>query len=1289
MNRVKLLHKFVCVAVLFVAGGGLIFFNFTSAASDRTATLAQHSSPASRAPATIHGGVEVSAEQLQILAAAPARRPTRARAEKEEREEADRDQSSRETKALPARPEELNPATRAARLLIEQQLPTVPELTTNWSSTGQAIGGLDGGSYPPDTQIATSRTHVVVTANTMIGFYDKSGHLLQKIAVPTFFSPLNLDTQYGLDGYFDGRVIFDAYRNRFWLGSLLQNNAHAADSQRLTKFVVGVSKTENPLDGWYLYWWDAVAGDGKPGTRGNQAGDGADYPSIGVDKLGFYQTNMVCSATITNCPGRYQHMTHFPAAPLTQGVNNLPAGTEYWDIKAHDGQLLPKGNILQPAVHHGTENKQTFFAAAYDGNQVIVYGLSKHYQQNEEFKPVSFQLTTNYRGTTEGPQKDSCNKIQHSNLGNNVQKAVYRSGFLYLVMQDTNSPFGDGDLATVRFVRQHVFNFPTLETGANVFTDIFVESRALTDQQSWRSHAGWPAVEVNKDQVAGIVYSRTGANLYPEARYTVYVQNQTNLFRSRLLQAGEGYYSSIGNCPAKPTDDPADHLIRWGDLAGASVDPYDDEAIWFAQSYATTDHNYKIAVGKLFGTRHPDLIVAGPVGIGRGAYKPSEEVTYSVRIRNQGDGVSRPARYSVYLSTNTTISTSDRKVAELNFGAVNAGAETQLIDTKFAVPADLAPGLYYLGVVIDSGQQNDSQFQEYSTDNNTGRSARWLVVRKEDATTFLPSPGTKWHESFGFGDEIPRVGDFNGDGKDDIVAFNRASGAVFVALSDGTKFTGNAQSWHAGFSFGTQSPLVGDFNGDGRDDIATFIQNAQAGSGSREVYVAPSEGNKFGSRIKWHDDFSASTQDGLAAADVNGDGKDDVLYFTGNKAYVALSDGTRFGSKEVWQDSCLCPAGNNPVVNAVGDVNRDGKADLIAFNRSTSNVFVYLSDGNKFGAPIMWGSSFAGGADLPTAGDFNGDGRADIIYFTRGTAADVFTALSTGTSFKSPKEKWHDIFAAKEETPLVGDFNGDGADDIATFLLGTSGDVYVALARRPTQFASVSASSYAGAALAKESIVAAFGANLAAATQIAATVPLPTELAGTTVQVTDSTGAARLAPLFFVSAGQINYQIPPGTATGEALVTVTNRAGDLAAGTLQIANVAPGLFTANASGRGLAAAVLLRVRANGSQQFEPVARFDERLNQIVPVPIDFGPPTDQLFLIMYGAGFRFASSLAAVSMQIGGANAQVLYAGPQGGFVGLDQLNVALSRSLAGRGTVDIALTVDRQAANVVQVNFK
>ncbi len=236
---------------------------------------------------------------------------------------------------------------------------------------------------------------------------------------------------------------------------------------------------------------------------------------------------------------------------------------------------------------------------------------------------------------------------------------------------------------------------------------------------------------------------------------------------------------------------------------------------------------------------------------------------------------------------------------------------------------------------------------------------------------------------------------------------------------------------------------------------------------------------------------------------------------------------------------------------------------------------------------------------------------------------------------------------------------------------------------------SVSAASFVGDTLAPESITAAFGDRLATEVLSANTVPLPTQLAGTTVKIRDSVGIEREAPLFFVAPTQINYLIPPGTISGTAAVTVTSRNGTISTGSLNIASVAPGFFTANSSGQGLAAAVVLRVKADNSQSFEPVARFDPALNRVVAVPIDLGPETDQLFLIAYGTGMRFRSSLMTTSANIGGMIANVLYAGPAEGFVGLDQCNLPISRALAGRGQVNVILTVDGKTANTVTIEIK
>ncbi|MGH9843137.1 MAG: LamG-like jellyroll fold domain-containing protein [Blastocatellia bacterium] len=231
----------------------------------------------------------------------------------------------------------------------------------------------------------------------------------------------------------------------------------------------------------------------------------------------------------------------------------------------------------------------------------------------------------------------------------------------------------------------------------------------------------------------------------------------------------------------------------------------------------------------------------------------------------------------------------------------------------------------------------------------------------------------------------------------------------------------------------------------------------------------------------------------------------------------------------------------------------------------------------------------------------------------------------------------------------------------------------------------VSAASFLGQSLASDSIVAVFGADLATGTRLAPPIlPLPTELGGTRVKIGD-----QVAGLFFVSPTQVNFHMPPMTANGAASVAITNANGLVSYGAPQIAAVAPGLFSANADGQGVAAAVVFRRKANGMDSFEPVARFDPAQNKFVAVPIELGLETDQVFLILYGTGFRNRSALTAVTTTIGGANAEVLFAGAAPGFVGLDQANVRLSRSLIGRGEVDVALTVDRVPANIVRVNIR
>lgn len=231
--------------------------------------------------------------------------------------------------------------------------------------------------------------------------------------------------------------------------------------------------------------------------------------------------------------------------------------------------------------------------------------------------------------------------------------------------------------------------------------------------------------------------------------------------------------------------------------------------------------------------------------------------------------------------------------------------------------------------------------------------------------------------------------------------------------------------------------------------------------------------------------------------------------------------------------------------------------------------------------------------------------------------------------------------------------------------------------------ASVSAASFLGADIAPESIVAAFGVNLATGIAVGTTVPLPTNLLGTKVTVRDSAGTSRDAGLFFVAGTQINYQVPPGTVDGDATVTVTINNNVVAVGAMKVAKVSPGLFSANSSGQGLASAVLLRIR-NGVQSFEPVTAAE----------IDLGPAGDIVYLLVFGTGLRGRSAPGNISVSVGNITKSLnpndfedAFAAP--GFIGLDQANILLPRTLIGAGLVNFTMTIDGKPSNTVQLRFK
>ncbi len=236
--------------------------------------------------------------------------------------------------------------------------------------------------------------------------------------------------------------------------------------------------------------------------------------------------------------------------------------------------------------------------------------------------------------------------------------------------------------------------------------------------------------------------------------------------------------------------------------------------------------------------------------------------------------------------------------------------------------------------------------------------------------------------------------------------------------------------------------------------------------------------------------------------------------------------------------------------------------------------------------------------------------------------------------------------------------------------------------------ASVVSAATGSTSVSAESIASFYGSKLAGAALGASSTPLTTTLGGISMQVQDSAGVTRPAPLFYVSPGQINFEVPAGTALGQAKFTAVD-SSNLVVGssTANVQNVAPGLFTADASGKGVAAALVIRVGVNPPQQtIAPIFQCSNGTCAAVPISLGVDTPT---YLSLYGTGIRNRSSLGNVSVTINGVGVPVLFAGPQGSYTGLDQVNVAVPLSLRGTGEADLIVTADGQAANTVRVSIQ
>ena len=290
----------------------------------------------------------------------------------------------------------------------------------------------------------------------------------------------------------------------------------------------------------------------------------------------------------------------------------------------------------------------------------------------------------------------------------------------------------------------------------------------------------------------------------------------------------------------------------------------------------------------------------------------------------------------------------------------------------------------------------------------------------------------------------------------------------------------------------------------------------------------------------------------------------------------------------------------------------------------------------------------------------------------RGAVIQVLTDFDVTASIGNLKEGNHSITARLTEDGRVVD-----SRSIAV-LIGPPVD-------NVQRIALVSAASFSSV-VAPGAIVSAFGRSLTASTATAAG-PAQTIVGGVSVVVRDSGGRQGPAEILFVSPDQINFVLPEWTSLGLYSMNIASGSDPVKSVIGEAYATAPALFSANGTGKGPAAALALRIR-DGQLNYVPVFRCDVGGGHCETTPVS-REPGDDLYLVVFGTGVRRMKDLRLFEATLGDQSLDISYAGPQGEFAGLDQINARVPPSFSGHGEMDFVLNLAGRKSNSIKINLR
>jgi trimeric autotransporter adhesin len=469
--------------------------------------------------------------------------------------------------------------------------------------------------------------------------------------------------------------------------------------------------------------------------------------------------------------------------------------------------------------------------------------------------------------------------------------------------------------------------------------------------------------------------------------------------------------------------------------------------------------------------------------------------------------------------------------------------------------------------IVVSGDFNGDGFPDLAV-SNYAESMVSIYLGKGDGT-FVQAPNSPFGANCNC--QYMVVGDFNGDGKPDLVLQGSGHSAIDVLLGNGDgTFTPTNQVITTPSPYAPAALAVGDFNGDGIPDLAqTFWTNVSfMGGGAYTDYVMILLGNGDGT-------FTSSTNIPLSVAaspfqisagDFNGDGNLDlaVANYRDNNISIFLGKG----------DGTFTQASNSPVSVgsypqsiAVGDLNGDGVLDLAVVNSNysvslTGSVSVLLGNGDGTFSQVPDGPYAVGGIPRYVAvGDFNGDGKGDLAVNSEGDAITILLGAGNGSFTRSTNSPI--TVGDYPEALAVADYNGDGISDLAVANSGSTTNTV--LLSQVTQTATASMTSVSILGTGTHQVGASYAGDSNYSSSVSnSTVALTAQQGTPTVTVTPSSGnvSTGQALTVMVTVSGVSGVTPTGSVTltsgsyssattmlSNGSATIAIPAGSLAAGT--------------------------------------------------------------------------------------------------------------------------------------------